>query len=91
MKKVLNSRLAAIAALIIVIAVLIATFSIRTEWWCFIDIFFAFMMTFCHLLAIMIEKMSKAASTKMELIALIFGILTILAIIGEYIAWEAIF
>lgn len=90
MGKLTRSRLVAWAALAVVVTVICLTFSMRGEWWCFIDIFFAFMMVFCHLLALYLGKMSPVACRKLDFLALVFGILTVLAIVGEYISMSMI-
>lgn len=85
----LKSKIAALAALVLVIVLIGVTFSMRPAWWCFFDIFFAFMMVFCHLLALQLVKMSKAASRKLDTAAMVFGVLTVIALIVEYIVLHA--
>lgn len=77
-------------AMAIVIAIIIITFPARTEWWIFFDIFFAFMMVFFHLLALYLKK-ATAISRTLDFWAFIFGVLTVLAIIGEFIAMQYLF
>lgn len=91
MGKFRNSKIVAWLALCVVVTVICVTFSLREQWWSFIDIFFAFMMVFSHLLALYLGKMSKSAAGKLDRLSLIFGIMTILAIIGEYIAWQTLY
>lgn len=88
---VVKSKIAAWIALAIVVVVIGLTFSIRAYWWSFIDIFFAFMTVFLHLMALYIGRMSPAASRKLDFIAMIGLTLTVLSLIGEYIAWNFIF
>lgn len=66
---------------------------IRTPepWWAYTCVFFAFMMVFCHLAALYIEKISFQASRKLDLISLICGILFILSLIAVYIAETVVF
>lgn len=90
MGNIVKSRWGAWGAFAIVIAVMIITFSMRGEWWTFIDIFFAFLMVFFHLIAVYFNKI-PAISKQLDLWALIFGVLTVLAIIGEYIAYAVIY
>ncbi|MCM1152624.1 MAG: hypothetical protein NC328_03080 [Muribaculum sp.] len=87
----MKSKVAAWAAIILIIIVVGLTFAMRPVWWCFFDIFFAFMMCFCHLLALNMEKISAIACVKLDRAALVFGILFILALIAEYIAYQYIF
>lgn len=93
MNKILESKLCAWGAFVIVFLVIVLTFGMRREiaWWAFIDIFFAFMMVFCHLTAIIIKKLNGRASAKLELAAAVCGILTVLSGIGEYIAFQVLF
>ncbi len=86
MNKILKSKLVAWLALSLVITLLGITFSLRVEWWCFFDIFFFFMMAFCHLLAISLIKMSPIACKKLNNASLVFLILGIISLIGEWFA-----
>lgn len=74
-------------AMIVVVALLIIMICLRmfNEVWEYSAIFCAFMMVFCHLMALNLRKMSLAASRKLDLISLIFGVLTVIAIIVIYI------
>lgn len=87
MKKLLNSNAAAWVAFLIVMAVIVFTFKLRTVWWAYFDIFFAFMMVFCHIIALSIYRYNKFASARLDTIALIMGVLTVLSLIGEWIAF----
>ena len=91
MSNVMQSRAAAWGGLVLVLVVMVLTFSLRTEWWTFIDQFFLFMMAFCHLAACYLTKVSFLASRKLDVFALICGILFVLALLGEYIAWQIVF
>lgn len=89
--KMLSSKAAAWVALLLIVVLIAFTFTLRTVWWSFIDIFFAFMMAFSHLVAVNIKRLSPAASRKLELAAAIFGCLFLIAFIGEFIAWQILF
>lgn len=92
MNKILNSKAAAMGALVLVVIVIILTFSIRKEaWWMYIDIFFIFMAVFSHLMALTIQKLNSVASRKLDKIAFWMLILGVVAFIGEWIAFQAIF
>ncbi|MCM1377663.1 MAG: hypothetical protein NC097_00235 [Clostridium sp.] len=91
MNNLLKSKIAAGILLILVIAAICLTFSMRQAWWCFIDIFFAFMMAFCHLLSLTMQRMSPIACVKLDKGALVFGILAVLSFIGEYITMQIVF
>ena len=86
MKSILDSRWMAWGALLITVAVLVISFDVSREWWAYLDIFFAFMMCFVHLLAVYMRKVPRMSS-QLDMCALVFGILTIIAIIGIYIAY----
>lgn len=90
MNKLLESKIAGWVALVLVIALIVITFSMRSVWWSFFDLFFIFMMVFAHLAALYLRKFSPAASATLDRVALVCGCLTILAIIGEYIAFQFI-
>lgn len=90
MANILKSKAAAWGAFLLIILVIILTYGSRTVWWAFIDEFFAFMMIFCQLVAVYIMKLSPAAGKKLQICALVFGILMVLALIGEFIAYQCI-
>lgn len=96
MNKILKSKVAAWCAFAIVIAVLVATYSLRItlglkiEWWAFTDIFFAFMAAFCHVMAVTLGGINPPAGRKLDMIALVMLILAVIALIGEYIAFSII-
>ena len=87
MKKILRSKLTAWIAFAVVIVLLVVTFQIRTVWWAFIDIFFAFMAAFVNLVSVTVEKINPIVSRKLNFWTLVFCILFILAFIGEWIAF----
>ena len=90
MRNLLQSKIVAWAAMAIVVIVIVATFSLRPAWWAFIDLFFAFMMVFCQLVAVYFFKLNPYVSKKLQSIAAICGVLMILALVGEYIAYTII-
>lgn len=90
MKNPLQSTLIGWIALAIVIIVIVTTFQFRQAWWSFIDLFFAFMMVFCHLAGLYIGRFNPYAGKRLRSIGGICLILMILAFIGEYIAYQII-
>ena len=90
MKNPLQSTLLAWIALAIVVVVIITTYQFRSAWWSFIDLFFAFMMVFSQLAGLYIKRFNPYAGKKLQTFAGIFLILTVLAFIGEYIAYQVI-
>ena len=91
MKNLLRSKLVAWLALILVVAVIVATFSYRQFWWAFIDEFFAFMMVFCQLVAVYILRVNPWAGKRLQTFAGIFGVLMIISFIVEYIIYLCIY
>lgn len=85
MSKILKSKAWVGVLLVIIILVICFTFKLRTEWWCFFDVFFAFLMAFMHLMALMLQRMSVIAARKLDRIALICCIMMILSLITEFI------
>lgn len=57
----------------------------KQYWWEMIDVFFGFMMVFCHLAALYLEKFSYNAARKLDFIAFICAITAVVAFIVEYI------
>lgn len=86
--RILKSKALAWAAFVLVIAVIGISFSLRKVWWSFSDIFFVFMMVFCHLMAVNLAKLNVFASKKLDVIALVFGVLTVIALIVEAILFQ---
>ncbi len=65
----------------IVIVVLVMSFGMKQSWWVFTDVFFGFMTCFFHLLAVYMRQVPRIARM-LDLWAFVFGVLTIVAIIG---------
>ena len=78
-----KAKICAWGALIIVIVVMALTFSMRVAWWAFADVFFAFLMTFLHLLAVYFYKL-KGISRQLDMAALVCGVLMIVSLIVEF-------
>ncbi|MDE6480009.1 MAG: hypothetical protein K2L45_07025 [Muribaculaceae bacterium] len=88
-----KKMLLALLALLVSIIYIVITFRLRKElgWWAYIDCFALFMTVFTWLMSILIGKMIPHSGILLAKIALIFGILFIISLIGEYIAYTAIF
>lgn len=84
----LKSKFWAWCAFVLIIAVMIFTFSMRPVWWCFADIFFAFMMVFCHLMALYLGRFNRFVADRLDLVALVCGILTVVALIIEFVLFQ---
>lgn len=74
----------AMILMVVVIVIAIVT-KVITDWWECSVLFLAFMAIFSHLAALLLAKMSTMASKKLDLIALIFSFLAIVAFIVIFI------
>ena len=85
--------LIALLALIVAIVYIAITFRFRKElgWWAFIDCFALFMTVFTWLMSLVISNMIPHSGKILAKIALVFGILFILSLIGEYIAYSILY
>ena len=86
--KLTESKGAAVGALVLVVLIIVLTFGLRPVWWAFIDEFFLFMMAFTYFVSVMIGKYNLNAKRKLQKIAIVCGVLWIVAIIGEFIAFQ---
>lgn len=80
----------ALLALIISIIYIAVTFRFRKElgWWAFIDCFALFMSVFTWLMSLIISQMIPHSGKVLAKMALLFGILFVIALVGEYIAYS---
>lgn len=81
------SRGAAWGAMLLIVVVIIIAVCTRfvSSIWEYSALFLGFMAVFCHLAAVLLSGMSLSASRKLDNIALIFGVLTILDIVAIFI------
>lgn len=88
-----RKMLLALLALIVTIVYIVVTFRFRRElgWWAYIDCFALFMTVFTWLMSLLIGKMIPHSGKLLAKIALVFGIIFIIAFVGEYIAYTALF
>lgn len=86
--KLIESKLVAWVAMALVMALVVIAMLLGTPWWGFIAIFFCFLGIFAHLAALYLCKMSRAASSKLELCALILIVLAVIGFIVEYIVYN---
>lgn len=70
--------------MVVVIIVVICT-RVVSSIWEYSALFCAFMAVFCHLMSFLLMKMSPKACKKLDTIAGIFGVLTVVAIIVIFI------
>ncbi len=88
-----RKMLLAVIALILTIVYISVTFRFRRElgWWAYIDCFALFMTVFTWLMSLVVGKMIPHSGQLLAKIALIFGILFIISLVGEYIAYSVLF
>ncbi|MDE6443164.1 MAG: hypothetical protein K2K64_01895 [Muribaculaceae bacterium] len=89
MRNLLQSKTLAWCAFIVVFFLVIASIvtmrSWTTQYWTLADEFCAFMMVFCQLIAVYMNKYAPDAGSKLSACAAIFGVLMIISFIVEYI------
>lgn len=80
----------ALLALVVSIVYIAVTFRFRKElgWWAFADCFALFMTVFTWIMSLVISRMIPHSGKLLSKIALVFGILFIIALVGEYIAYS---
>lgn len=88
MKHLLQSKTAAWCALILIVLIIVFTFTLRTQWWMFFDEFFLFMAVFCRLVSLYLMKFNPYVTKKLQSIAFLFLLLGIVAFIAEFIAFQ---
>ena len=82
MKLTQSKPLAVIALLIVVIAVIVTVvLRMISAWWEYSTLFCAFMMAFCHLMALNLKKMSVRAADQLDRCALMFAILAVIGVV----------
>ncbi|HBY15938.1 MULTISPECIES: hypothetical protein [Bacteroidales] len=86
MRSILKMKSVAWGALVLVVVWLGFIIGTPAPWWTYTSVFFVFMMVFCHLAALYIYKVSPRASRKLDVIAMIMGILFMVALIVMTIA-----
>lgn len=70
--------------MVIVIIIAVGT-RVVSSIWEYSTLFLAFMAIFCHLMAVMLVKMSANAAKKLDVLAMIFGFLAVIALIVVFI------
>ncbi|MDE5845933.1 MAG: hypothetical protein K2F93_03755 [Muribaculaceae bacterium] len=85
--------LIALLALVVSIVYIAVTFRFRKElgWWAFADCFALFMAVFTWLMSLLISRMIPHSGSVLSKMALVFSILFVIALVGEYIAYSVMF
>ena len=80
----------ALAALIVSVVYIAVTFRFRKElgWWAFSDCFALFMTVFTWLMSLVISRMIPHSGQVLSKIALVFGILFVIALVVEYFVYS---
>ena len=88
-----KKMLLALLALIVSVIYIAATFSLRRElgWWAYADCFALFMSVFTWMMSLLISRMIPHSGNQLLKIAVLFAILFVIALIGEYIAYSIMF
>ncbi len=88
-----KKMLLALLALIVSIVYIAITFRFRRElgWWAFADCFALFMAVFTWMMSLLVTRMIPHSGMMLSKIALIFGILFLISLVGEYIAYSVMF
>lgn len=85
-----KKMLVALLALIITIVYIAVTFRFRKElgWWAFSDCFALFMAVFTWLMSLVISRMIPHSGKLLAKLALVFGILFVIALVAEYFVYS---
>lgn len=83
--KLIESKITAWCAMLLVVALVVIAVMAHTPWWGFIAIFFAFLAVFSHLASLYLKKMSPRAAGKLENCAFVLCILAVVGLIAVYI------
>ena len=88
-----RKMLLALLALVVSIVYIAVTFRFRKElgWWAFADCFALFMAVFTWLMSLLISRMIPHSGSVLSKMALVFSILFVIALVGEYIAYSIMF
>ena len=88
-----RKMLLALLALVVSIVYIAVTFRFRKElgWWAFGDCFALFMAVFTWLMSLLISRMIPHSGSVLSKMALVFSILFVIALVGEYIAYSVMF
>lgn len=88
-----RKMLLALLALVVSIVYIAVTFRFRKElgWWAFADCFALFMAVFIWLMSLLISRMIPHSGSVLSKMALVFSILFVIALVGEYIAYSVMF
>lgn len=80
-------------AIIVAIAIIAITFDFRRQlgWWAFADAFALFMTVFAWMMSILISRIIPHSGQMLKKAAVVFAILFVVALLGEFIAYSILF
>lgn len=85
MAKLIESKLTAWVAMVLVVVMIVLLFLLHTPWWGFISVFFLFISVFAHIASLYLRKMSIPAARTLETCALVCLIIAVVGFIAEYV------
>lgn len=88
MNKLLESKITAWFALILVIALIVVSALLHTPWWGYFAIFFLFMAVFSHIASLYLRKINRSIGTKLEVCALVSISLSVIGFLVEYVLYN---
>ncbi|MDE6392921.1 MAG: hypothetical protein K2L59_06620 [Muribaculaceae bacterium] len=88
MKKLLESKLTAWAAMLLVVVMVFLTFLLGTPWWGFIAEFFCFMAVFSHLVSLYLRRMNVWAARRLDTCAFVCLIVAVVGFVAEYVVFN---
>lgn len=91
MAKLIESKIIAWCAMILVVALIVFSFLLHTPWWGFCAIFFLFLGVFSHMVSLYLSKINNLIGRKLETCAFVCLILAIIGFIVEYILFNISF
>ena len=87
MNKMMKSKGVAWGGMFVMVVVTVVCMlmpGVKEHWWELTDVFAGFMMVFCHLAALYLENLNPEAGKRLDMIAMLFGILAIVAFFCIY-------
>ena len=82
--KILESKITAWLAMVLVVVLIVMAFVMHTPWWGFIAIFFLFLAVFSHIASLYLRKINRIIGRKLDNCALVCIILAVIGFITEY-------
>lgn len=84
MTKLIESKVTAWVAMVLVVAMVVISVLLHTPWYGLIAEFFCFLGVFSHLASLYLRRMSAAAGRKLETSAMVCMVLAVIGFVAEY-------